>query len=89
MCDLNLFYIRQIEEQRLNKAAKAAEEAAHKRIEKTISDQENMLKGLAAAQNRLEAQASSVETCNTDVDKVLAVSASIIFMSHLFVSLHI
>ena len=34
----------QLEEQRLRKAAKGAEEAANKRIEKTIADQAKMIK---------------------------------------------
>ncbi|CAM9258170.1 unnamed protein product, partial [Ectocarpus fasciculatus] len=63
-------YFCKIEEQKLCRAAVAAEEAAHKRIEKTISDQEKMLRGLADTQQRLEAQAASIETCSTEVEKV-------------------
>ena len=68
-----MYLVFQLEEQKLCKAAKAAEEAAHRRIEKTIDDQAKMLRGLADTQNRLEAQASTIEMCSSDVDKVESV----------------
>lgn len=66
-------YFCKIEEQKLCRAAVAAEEAAYKRIEKTISDQEKMLKGLADTQAKLEAHASTVETCSNEIEKVRTV----------------
>jgi hypothetical protein len=63
-------YFCKVEEQRLDRLAQSAEEAAYKKIEKTKTDQANMLRSLAQQQILLEAQAAAIEAHSVEVEKV-------------------
>ena len=66
-------YFGRIEEQKLEKQAAAAEEAAKRKIEKVTLEQQNLLNNLSRAQAELEEQASLVELYAAEVDKVCLV----------------
>ena len=63
-------YFCKVEEQRLDRLAQSAEEAANKKIEKTKNDQASMLRSLAQQQVLLEAQAACIEVHSAEVEKV-------------------
>jgi predicted ribosome quality control (RQC) complex YloA/Tae2 family protein len=62
-----------VEGQRLEREAQAAELAAQRKIEKIQRDQEKMLSGLAAQQERMQHGAMLLETYAEEVDKVALV----------------
>lgn len=66
-------YFGRIEEQKLQKQAAAAEEAARRKIEKVTLEQQSLLSNLSKAQADLEEQASLVELHAEEVDKVCLV----------------
>lgn len=66
-------YFGRIEEQKLQKQATAAEEAARRKIEKVTVEQQSLLNNLSKAQAELEEQASLVELHADEVDKVCLV----------------
>ena len=63
----------QIEDQRLQRQAKSAEEAAAKKVEKVKSDQQNQIDKLVQQQERMEAAATLVEVYAADIEKVCLV----------------
>jgi hypothetical protein len=68
-----------LEEQKLDRIARTAEEAAYRKIEKTKIDQARMLTALSDAQLKLEEAASTVESHSTEVEKVSLVKSSSYF----------
>lgn len=62
-----------MEEQKLRRIAKSAEDAASKKIAKVRGEQEALLKGLTAQQQRMERGAMLVEAYSDEVDKVCLV----------------
>ena len=71
-------YFCRLEEQKLQRQATAAEDAARKKIDKARGEQENHLKSLAEQQRRMEEGAMLVEAFAEDVDKALLVLNSAI-----------
>ena len=63
----------QVEEQRLNKEACAAETAALKKVEKVRAEQDRLIEGLSSAQESFEKQARLLEIHAEDVDKAVLV----------------
>jgi len=66
-------YFCKVEGQRLQREAQAAEVAAQRKIEKVQRDQEKMLRGLTAQQERMQLGASLLEAHAEEVDKVALV----------------